>query len=290
MSEPQPLSERELNQICQALEDGEYWAVKMSQCKEAVSELRALRKAVCQMIAEHEQWEADIAAVIGRPINHGWPAKEAVEALLPPEEPDPSACRYQRERDALKANLLQVEEWLKQRDEALATVQVEDETLKAERDRYCGQLEKIGHYFSSLIPDWRDDSTDMADAITNYSQALKAERDKFQMWYYIAEETLCSCHLPDKVICEWHGQNPGAPDAEVFTLADRAEKAEAAHDEAVRKIREELDQWHDVLTDETATPRMLAYREGLQFALAALGAWRRRRKRGVAPVGRSRKS
>ena len=48
----------------------------------------------------------------------------------------------------------------------------------------------------------------------------------WQTWYYNAEESLCSCHLPDNIVCSWHKQNPGAPDAEVFALADKVESLE----------------------------------------------------------------
>ncbi len=110
---------------------------------------------------------------------------------------------------------------------------------------------------------------------------LEAEISKFQTWYYKAEETLCSCHLPDNLICEWHEQNPGAPDAEVFTLADRAETAEAERDRLREQLAEkeriiamaarDTEAWRIRLGDwELERIRLKAVLEGYEYLAAAL--------------------
>lgn len=64
--------------------------------------------------------------------------------------------------------------------------------------------------------------TNLKQRISDLERRVK----HWQTWYYSAEEYLCSCHLPDDIVCSWHKQNPGAPDAEVFTLADKVESLE----------------------------------------------------------------
>jgi hypothetical protein len=165
----------------------------------------------------------------------------------------------------------------------------------AERDRYCGQLEKLVHYFASLVPDWRDDSTDMADAITNYSQALKAERD--HLVTDNNEVRLDACILRQDL-----AKLQAAHDEAVRKIRDALSRIPKDHldpfecglrqaysfsisvwenalgvqaeewlkqRDAVRKIQKELagNLWSGYQYDETAR-----YRDGLRFALSALGA------------------
>ena len=53
---------------------------------------------------------------------------------------------------------------------------------------------------------------------------LQESLRRFQVWYYLAQGALCSCHLPDNVVCQWHQENPGAPDAEVFSILNQLER------------------------------------------------------------------
>ncbi len=91
------------------------------------------------------------------------------------------------------------------------------------------RIDQLENSLSELVnQDAPAETVELRTKVSELEQRVK----HWQTWYYNAEESLCSCHLPDNIVCSWHKQNPGAPDAEVFTLADRVGSLEQAKQEA----------------------------------------------------------